>query len=173
MPPDCWTDEANDMRSIHRWLADTLQTAAPASAATTAAVALCGQIEDGNGIAPLNAISHILWGEKAAQQADASVGHTVAGVALNTAAVTGWAAVYELAFGGAARQGNLLAAMTGGITVSALAYVTDYYVVPSRFTPGFEKRLSPASLLAVYATLALSLPVASLAERHLAPNSRE
>jgi hypothetical protein len=152
------------MNRLRDLIARTLGTAGPAAAATTAAVAVCGRTEDGNPVAPLNAISHILWGDEAAEHEDADVEHTVAGVALNTAAITGWAGVYELAFGRSARRGNLAAALAGGAAVSALAYVVDYYVVPKRFTPGFEQRLSPASMLAVYATLAMSLPIAGLME---------
>jgi hypothetical protein len=136
--------------------------------ATTAAVSLCGQLEDGNSVAPLNAISHILWGDSAARQEHASAQHTLAGIALNTMATAGWGAVYEILFGGTARRGNLAGAMLGGAAVAGLAYVTDYYVVPERLTPGFEKRLSPRSMLAVYATLALTLPLASLLASHRA-----
>ena len=83
---------------------------------------------------------------------------------MNTAAIASWSFIYEIAFGRAARKGNHAAAVLGGISVATLAYVTDYYVVPKRLTPGFEKRLSPTSMLAVYSTLALSLPLASLLE---------
>ncbi len=152
------------MGRLANWFANTLEAAVPASAATSAVVALCGQAESGQPIAPLNAISHILWGDEAASQDDPSATYTATGVALNTAAVASWAGVYEAAFGGRARRGDVSAGLVGGAIVSALAYVTDYYVVPKRLTPGFEKRLSPASMLAVYTTLALSLPAASLME---------
>lgn len=71
--------------------------------------------------------------------------------------------MYELAFGRRAREGDAKAAVFGGVATAALAYVTDYYVVPKRLTPGFEKRLSAPSMLGVYAALAASLPLASLA----------
>jgi hypothetical protein len=47
--------------------------------------------------------------------------------------------------------------MLGGGLVSALAYVTDYYVVPKRLTPGYELRLRPCALAGIYLALALSL----------------
>lgn len=147
-----------DLRTL---IARTMQTAVPASVATTAAVAVCGQVEDGNGIAPLNAISHILWGESAAREGAASIDHTLAGVGLNTAAITAWSAVYELCFGVTARKGDVRAAFVGGISTAGLAYFTDYYVVPKRLTPGFEKRLSSVSMFVVYSTLALTLPLSS------------
>jgi len=53
-------------------------------------------------------------------------------------------------------------AIAGGAIVSALAYVTDYHLVPKRLTPGFEKRLSNKSLFGIFATLALSLAVGSM-----------
>jgi hypothetical protein len=154
------------MHRFQRLISRTLRTSIPASVATTAAVAICGQVEDGNSIAPLNAISHILWGDEAANAENACLDHTLAGVALNTAAVTCWSAVYEFVFGERARRGSLAAAMLGGISTAGLAYVTDYYIVPKRLTPGFEKRLSPASMFAVYSALALSLPLTSLFERY-------
>jgi hypothetical protein len=41
--------------------------------------------------------------------------------------------------------------------VTAGAYLTDYYLVPKRFTPGFEKRLSGKSLAAIFVALAAGL----------------
>jgi hypothetical protein len=140
----------------------TLQTTGPATAATTAAVAACGALDDANAVAPLNAVSHIVWGDEAAEQDDPSLKYTASGATLNAAAIASCAAIYELGFGRAARRGNVKAAIVGGIATAALAYVTDYYVVPKRLTPGFEKRLSSPSMFVVYAALAASLPLASL-----------
>ncbi len=130
------------MSNLTALLSRTLQTAGPATAATTAALAACGSWKNGNSVAPINAVSHIVWGDDAASQDDASFRHTAPGVALNAAAIAAWSAVYELAFGPRVRAGDARAALIGGATTAALAYVTDYYVVPRRLTPGFEKRLS-------------------------------
>ena len=43
------------------------------------------------------------------------------------------------------------------MAISALAYVTDYYVVPRRFTPGFELTLSRRSFPWLYGALAIGL----------------
>ena len=153
------------LKQIQCWMSRVLRTALAPSVATTVAVTICGHRDEGNAIAPLNAISHIAWGDVAAKQEDASVRYTATGIALNIAAITSWSAVYELAFGRVARKNSLPAAMLGGISVAALAYVIDYYVVPKRLTPGFEKRLTPRSMFIVYSSLALSLPLASLLER--------
>ena len=149
------------MRSATQLINDSIATGAVATAATTAAASICGRLEEGTPVAPLNAVSHILWGDEAAAHDEASAKYTLPGVMLNAAAITGWAAVHELMFAGRRRPKTLPAAIATGAAVSALAYVTDYYVVPKRFTPGFEKRLSNASLAGIYATLAVSLGIGS------------
>jgi hypothetical protein len=151
------------MKSARRILQDSLYTGAAASFATTAAAAVCGTLENITLVAPINAVSHIAWGDEAAVQDHPSGKYTATGLALNTAAVTSWAALYELFFGDFADEGDVAKALLAGTAVSAAAYVTDYYVVPKRFTPGFEKQLSGGSLLAIYGTLAVGLALGSLA----------
>jgi predicted permease len=153
---------------MSRWqqvFEDGMRTGTVAGAATTLAVAGCGEWENRNAIAPLNAVSHIAWGEKAANQTEPSWKYTATGFVLNAVAIIGWATIYEWLFGRAAAKGNVAAAVAGGAAVSAIAYVTDYHVVPQRFTPGFEKRLSNSSLAAVYGALALGLAFGSLCGR--------
>lgn len=133
-----------------------LQTGITASAATTVAAAVCGALEQGNSVAPINAVSHIPWGDEAARHDELSWKYTATGLGLNTAAVTSWAAIYEWGCRNIPDD-DAAGALTEGVLVSALAYLTDYHVVPRRLTPGFEKRLSNYSLLGIYATLALSL----------------
>jgi hypothetical protein len=53
--------------------------------------------------------------------------------------------------------GRLGPSLAAGAATSAIAYVADYHVVPKRFTPGFEKRLSGGALATVYGVLALAL----------------
>ncbi len=146
------------------WIKDTLTTGAMASASTTAAVAIMGKVEIDSAAAPINAVSHILWGDDAAQSEQLDAQHTLAGAALNAMAVTGWAGLHELLM---PRRGapGVTRAVLSGVAVSALAYITDYHVVPKRFTPGFEKRLSRTALLGMYATLALSLAAGSLSRK--------
>jgi hypothetical protein len=149
------------MHSAPRLINDSIATGALATAATTAAASVCGIIEEGEPIAPLNAISHILYGDEAAAHDEPSAKYTMPGFLLNTAAITGWAAVHELMFSGRRRPQTLRSALAAGAATSALAYITDYYIVPNRFTPGFEKRLSSSSVAVIYATLAASLGIAS------------
>ncbi|RYG70787.1 hypothetical protein EON80_06905 [bacterium] len=126
---------------------------------TSGAVALCGQIEDGDAVSPLNAISHIAYGDEAYSEREISVKYTGTGVALNQVAVTSWVLLYELLFGRARSRGEKGTALLGGVFVAGLAYLIDYHAVPERLKPGFEKHLMPRSLLFIYATLALALSV--------------
>ncbi len=124
---------------------------------TSAAVALCGQVENGKPFEPINAISHITFGDEALAQDDFSVKYTVTGLLLNNSANTTWAALHEMLFGAYQDEGNVPVALAGGAVISAVAYVTDFYIVPKRLTPGFEHKISPRALLLVYVILALAL----------------
>jgi len=141
-----------------------LKVGALAGATTTAAVAALGRHETGSAAAGLNAVSHIAWGDEAARQRRPSAKYTLLGVALNAAAVTGWALVHEALFSGR-RQSGLARPLAAGAATAAIAYVVDYHVVPERFTPGFEKRLSRPALAAVYGVLAASLAASAAMRR--------
>lgn len=68
--------------------------------------------------------------------------------------VSSWMATAELGY-------RLFNFTPGAIIVSSvvtvLAYLVDFYVVPKRFTPGFEHILTKRSLLFVYLILAMSM----------------
>ena len=142
-----------------------LQGAALATLGTTAVAALAGELENHAPLGPINAVSHILFGDEAAKHDELSAKHTLAGALLNTAAIGSWAVVGELIFGGERRPTNLPAALAAGAAVAGIAYVTDYHLVPDRLTPGFEKRLSNKSLLAIYGALAVGLGVGLCRQR--------
>jgi hypothetical protein len=150
------------MTELREIVRHTVQGAVAPGLLTTAALAVAGQMEDAKAAAPLNAVAHIPFGEEAFAEDEASLKYTVTGTALNVAAVASWAGVYELTFGRAARRGNTMAGVLGGPAIAALAYITDYFVVPKRLTPGFEERLSGRSMFGIYAVLGATLPLASL-----------
>ncbi len=149
---------------MNTW-SQTLRRAVPIAAltslTTSLTAALCGWRENGNAVAPLNAISHIVWGEEAAQQEKASVRYTATGLMLNTSAMFGWALIFAKLFS-ARKRNRTVSSLGGGVFVSLLAYVIDYHVVPKRLTPGVEDRLSSRSLLTLYIVLALSLAIGGL-----------
>lgn len=126
-----------------------------AAAAVTLVVSLAGRRMSGSAPAPLNATSHFLWGERAGRQDGYSLKYTATGFAANYGASVFWALFYEA-------LGGRLPPLARGAAVSALAYVTDYHVVPKRLTPGFELRLPAGALAAAYAALALGLSARDL-----------
>ena len=150
------------MKPLRDIIIGGLATGKLASAATSTTSAICGQMELGKPFAPLNAVSHIVHGEEAAFQDEASLKYTGTGAMLNDAACVSWAALHEQFFGSAAEKGKWPVVIAGGAAISAMAYVTDYYLVPKRMTPGFEKRLSQRSLFYIYASLALALACGSM-----------
>jgi hypothetical protein len=113
--------------------------------------------------AALNATSHIVWGDRAALQNDASLKYTATGFLLNHASTLFWATIYEKWFAPQpGRRQSALQPIVGAAVLTAGAYVTDYYLVPKRFTPGYEKRVSGRSLATIYAALALGLAARAL-----------
>jgi hypothetical protein len=143
-------------------LRDATQSGAIAAGTVSAAVALAGARDSGSAVAPLNATSHIAWGESAGAVESVDAKHTLLGMALNAGACFFWATFYEKWFGRAAERRDVGVALLGGAVVATAAYVTDYHLVPKRLTPGWELRLSRRSLAAAYVVLALSLPLRGL-----------
>lgn len=144
--------------------------------ATAAVASLAGKCEGHPYAVPLNATSHIIWGEKAAKQDSASLKYTLTGFLLNHASAIFWALFYEKLLGernerrkdlwrASPASGELMPLVKpvlGGAAVAGAAYIIDYHLIPKRFTPGFEKRLSGKSLAAIFATLAGSLAASTL-----------
>lgn len=146
--------------------------------ATAAVASLAGKRETGSYAAPLNATSHIIWGDEAAKQDQASVKYTLAGFLLNHGSAIFWASFYEKL---AARRSNrrderrapssdtanppqAVNPLCRAAAVAAAAYVIDYHAIPKRFTPGFEKRLSGKSVAVIFFTLAAGLAARDLVD---------
>ncbi|NEX61239.1 hypothetical protein [Noviherbaspirillum galbum] len=138
-------------------LGKSLVSGTVAGIATALAASLAGKRETDSYAAPLNATSHIVWGnENAGRQDRASAKFTLTGFLLNHASSIFWAAIYERLFGGK-RNTSSVTPVVGAALVTAGAYVTDYYLVPKRLTPGYELRLSGRSLAVIYGALAVGL----------------
>lgn len=161
------------MEKPQRILGRALISGTIAGIATTLAASLAGKREEGSYAAPLNATSHIIWGDKAARKDNVSVKYTGTGYLLNHASAIFWALFYELWFGrrsmlGRTNRGDagklepLIEPILGAAVITAEAYLIDYYLIPKRFTPGFEKRLSGKSLAAIFGVLAVGLAARDL-----------
>ena len=127
-----------------------------ASLSSVAALALTAQFEGKSAVQPLNATSHWLNGEPAADVRRADLRNTAVGLATHCAAVFFWAAIFErwLAAGPPQRRSNLA---LQAIAMSAIAAAVDYGATPKRFTPGWEFVLSKRSMAVVYAAMAAGL----------------
>lgn len=146
-----------------------------AGIATALVASMAGRRETGSYAAPLNATSHVVWGDTAAWRNSPSLKYTGTGFLLNHLSAILWAGLYEKWFGrGSVRNSDttalpasrpFLEPVIGAAAVTAGAYITDYYLVPKRLTPGFEKRVSGKSLMAIYGVLAIGLAARDLLER--------
>jgi len=149
--------EGNRMESWKRTARDALITGSVASIASTSALLACGAIEQRRPFAPVNAVSHWYWGERAARRDRPSFRYTVLGYITHHAAAIFWAAIYEKLFGAERRARTTALEVANAASVAALACFVDYRLTPRRLTPGYEKRLSSASLALVYVMFGLGL----------------
>lgn len=145
------------------WISRVVGRTLAVGVVTTAAVVACDYLENRRALGALNAISHIAWEDDALVQDELSAKYTGLALGLNMSAHAGWALIYELFFGGSRGA----KALTGGALVSLLAYIVDYKIVPPRFSPGFEHRVSCRSLLWIYVVLALGLSFGAQSKNEL------
>ncbi|WP_225984974.1 hypothetical protein [Noviherbaspirillum aerium] len=149
------------------WVQRTLISGTVSGVATALAASVAGKRDAESYAAPLNATSHIVWGEEAAFHDEPSLKYTVTGFLLTHASAIFWASIYEKWFAPREdeRDASPLKPLIGAAVVTAGAYVTDYYLVPKRLTPGYEKRVSGKSLSAIYGVLALGMAARALMQR--------
>ncbi|MES2898347.1 MAG: hypothetical protein V4723_01400 [Pseudomonadota bacterium] len=136
-----------------------------ASLLSTAALAALGKGEAGSAFAPTNAISHWLWGDKAARHDTPSLKYTLVGYAIHHASATFWAVLFERALGRQLDRKEPARTLAGAAAASAVACFADYQLTPRRLHPGYEQRLSKPSLALVYAAFGLGLAVGAVLTR--------
>ena len=128
------------------------------AAATNAVIMLASDKENGSPWAALNCVAHIVDGDDKEQPREYAPRESRLGVLVNGTAMSAWGVLYE---------GALLVTRTKSSPLTALlataaAYVIDYKIVPKQFTPGIEKRLTPKSVLASYAAMAVMFTLSPL-----------
>ncbi len=141
---------------------DGLASGAIAAAVTSVDLAVSGQRWNGAPLAPVNAVSHWLWGDEAARHDRPSLRYTLLGYVIHHGASTLWASLYEKYFGRRAERGELAPALGGGLAVSAVACFTDYCLTPHRLQPGYEMRLPKRALARMYLVFGLALAARGL-----------
>lgn len=121
------------------------------AAATNAVIMLASNKENGSPWAALNCVAHIVDGDDKEQPEDYAPRESRIGILVNGTAMSAWGVLYE---------GALLVTRTKSSPLTALlavgaAWVIDYRIVPKRYTPGIEKRLSQRSVLLSYTAMAV------------------
>jgi hypothetical protein len=139
---------------------DAAVSGAAASIASALALLACGVRENRHASAPVNAVSHWVWDEKAVRQNRPSLRFTLLGYLIHHGAAMLWASLYEKFLA----RANDTAARTLQKTAltSAVACIVDFKFTPRRFTPGYERRLSKPSLFLVYSAFAIGMASAGL-----------
>lgn len=135
---------------------------ATSSLASTVALALLGKGEANSTYAPTNAISHWIWGDKAARHEGPSMRYTVPGYLIHHASSMFWAVLFERLAGPVLDQRKAGPTLAASAAASAVACFTDYNLTPRRLRPGFEAHLSRPSLAVVYATFGLGLAAGAM-----------
>ncbi|RZA32944.1 MAG: hypothetical protein EOP92_23440 [Lysobacteraceae bacterium] len=134
-----------------------LVSGAASSILSTVALAIVGKKETGSALAPTNAISHYVHGDKATRKSELSLRYTVPGYLIHHASSTFWSIVFERVAGRYLDRKTPVGILTASAATSAFAAFADYKLTPKRLQPGYEKHLSTPSLALVYASLALGL----------------
>lgn len=132
---------------------------------STVALAVCGKRVSGSAVAPINAVSHWVWGDEALAEDRPTLRHTLTGLSTQAAAAIFWAALYSRVFGHRPEAKEPANAIAGAIATSSTAYLIDYTITPRRLRPGYEHRLDGKGMLAVYTALAAGFAVGALMQR--------
>jgi hypothetical protein len=149
------------MKTWRRALKDGMVAGTVAGLASLAALAVRGRMEGKSPWGPVNAPSHWVWGNRALRQDEPRARYTVTALLVHQLAAGFWGVLHEKFLGIRGKpkaSGTLLRDAAATTTVAA---VVDLVLVPHRLTPGFQDRLSPRSLVAVYSLFALGLALGS------------
>jgi hypothetical protein len=138
---------------LFRILGHAIASGLTATMTSTGALAAAALAEGKGPAQPLNATSHIVYGNDAAHYRDADIDHTIIGLGTHAAATVFWAAAFETSL--VLRPARTPAALVGRAgSIALMAALVDYTVTPKRFTPGWELVLSKTSIAVVYAAMA-------------------
>jgi hypothetical protein len=150
------------MRSWHNTFREALIAGGVASVLSTAALLAAGRKEPRKAAAPVNAISHWVWGDAALRQDKPDLRHTLLGYLIHHAASLFWATLHARLWGERTVAKRPLPALVGATVASGVACFVDFQCTPHRLTPGFEHRLSRPALAGVYASFAIGLAIGSV-----------
>ncbi len=135
---------------------------------STVALVQASRRENVSGAAAINAISHWYHGDSSLHQQRVDVAHTGLGLLTHLGASVFWAGLFARVARNRPALRTTEGAVLGGVATSALACLVDYTITPSRFTPGYEHRLSKKALAGAYVALALGLAAGAIAAQEKA-----
>lgn len=154
------------MRISSSFVPATVGATAVATATSTASLLYYGKHHARTPWAPIDAVSHIAWGDRAFARDELDLRHTFVGFLLNLGAMASWSALHAFVVGRQMRTRVAVPlAFASGAAVAAVAYIVDFKVMPKRFTPGFEWKLPRQPLRRLYGLLAASFAAGSLLAR--------
>jgi hypothetical protein len=130
---------------------------ATSSLLSTVALAALGKREVGSAYAPTNAVSHWIYGDKAAHHHGPSARYTLPGYLIHHGSAMFWSVIFERLCGALLDRKNPALTLGVGTAASAVACFTDYQLTPDRLKPGYEKHLSRPSLAVVYGAFGVGL----------------
>ena len=116
----------------------------------------------GHAAAPMNAVSHWVFGDRSLQEDEPSATYTATGYLTHHAASVFWGVLYAKAFGARPEAKKPLPAAAGAVAAASVACFVDYQLTPKRLTPGFEHRLAKPEMTMVYGFFALGLLAGTL-----------
>ncbi|NYT68395.1 hypothetical protein [Pusillimonas noertemannii] len=150
------------MKTLVRVLKSAATSGSYASVVSTVALLHGGARDCSAAFAPVNAVSHWLWGDKALHKEQGSLRYSLAGYCIHHAASIFWALGYEFLLSRRKAEPTKFEALTLAGGVAATACVVDLYCTPERLTPGFERRLGKPSLAYVYLAFGAGLALHAL-----------
>ncbi len=143
---------------LKRILAAGIKTGGALALTTSLAVMTSSKRDTGDAWSAVNAICHIADGDDVSQPGGFRWRESILGLGINALAMTAWGLLYESALLLTKHKSTVVT----GAAASTSAYVIDYHIVPDRFKPGIEKRMSVQGVLLAYAVLALTLAATPL-----------
>lgn len=151
---------------MHAWkkaIREGLVSGAIASVLSTAALALAGRRQNEDSAAPVNAISHWFWGDRALRKDGPSWHYTATGYLVHHVASVFWATIHARAWADVRPQRPPAAVIASSTAASAVACLVDYQLTPHRLTPGFQHRLTRPAMAVVYGCFAIGLMLGTAA----------
>jgi hypothetical protein len=131
-----------------------------------------GRSDNGSAVAPVNAPSHWVWGDEALRQDAPSWRYTGLGVVIHQASAVMWGLLYEWLWQRRRLRATVPQQLRDAAVATAAAATIDLVLTPRRFTPGFERRLSPAGLAWTYGAFAVGVAVGGYVARRGWPGGR-